>query len=71
MSTVIPGSDCTLSGSVHFGTVSEVGAQRRQTLNAAYAAHPERFGSRRPQPPKLLAVAWINHPSKEAPIQTA
>lgn len=39
--------------SVHFGTASEVRAQRQQTLNAAYAAHPERFGNRRPQPPKL------------------
>jgi putative transposase len=57
--------------SVHFGTVTEVRAQRQQTLNAAYAAHPERFGNRRPQPPKLPALAWINQPSQEALIQTA
>ena len=57
--------------SVHFGTATEVRAQRQQTLNAAYTAHPERFGNRRPQPPKLPAVAWINQPSQEALIQTA
>ena len=57
--------------SVHFGTASKVRAQRQQTLNAAYAAHPKRFGNRRPQPPKLPNVAWINQPSQEALIQTA
>ena len=57
--------------SVHFGTATEVRTQRQQTLNAAYTAHPERFGNRRPQPPKLPAVAWINQPSQEALIQTA
>jgi putative transposase len=57
--------------SVHFGTATEVRAQRQQTLNAAYAAHPERFGNRRPQPPKLPALAWINQPSQEALIRTA
>lgn len=57
--------------SVHFGTATEVRAQRQQTLNAAYTAHPERFGNRRPVPPKLPAVAWINQPSQEALIQTA
>lgn len=57
--------------SVHYGTATEVRAQRQQTLNAAYAAHPERFGNRPPQPPKLPAAAWINQPSQEALIQTA
>ena len=57
--------------SVHYGTAVEVRAQRQQTLNTAYAAHPERFGNRRPQPPKLPTTAWINQPSQEALIQTA
>ena len=56
---------------MHFGTASEVRAQRQQTLNAAYAAHPERFGNRRPEAPKLPKAAWINQPSPEALIQTA
>lgn len=57
--------------SVHYGTAVEVRAQRQQTLNTAYAAHSERFGNRRPQPPKLPTAAWINQPSQEALIQTA
>jgi putative transposase len=57
--------------SVHHGTATEIRAQRQTTLDAAYAAHPERFGHRRPAPPKLPAIAWINQPSQEALIQTA
>ncbi|WP_370584219.1 IS3 family transposase [Ornithinimicrobium cryptoxanthini] len=57
--------------SVHFGTASQVRVQRQQTLDAAYAAHPEQFGHRRPHPPKLPTSAWINQPSQEALIQTA
>ncbi|WP_425596881.1 transposase [Serinicoccus marinus] len=57
--------------SVHYGTVTEVRAQRQQTLDAAYAAHPERFGHARPTPPRLPTAAWINQPSQETLIQTA
>ena len=57
--------------SVHYGTVGQVRAQRQSTLDAAYAAHPERFGHRRPQAPKLPQAAWINQPSQESLIQTA
>ena len=57
--------------SVHFGTATEVRAQRQATLDAAYAAHPDRFGHRRPAPPKLPTAAWINQPSREALIQSA
>jgi putative transposase len=47
--------------SVHFGTAEQIQAQRQATLNLAYAEHPERF-TRRPRPPKLPEVAWINQP---------
>lgn len=48
--------------SVHFGTAEAVRAQRPTALAQAYAAHPERF-NRRPTPPNIRAVAWINeHP---------
>jgi putative transposase len=57
--------------SVHHGTAGQVRAQRQHTLDAAYTAHPERFGHRRPAPPKLPAEAWINQPSREALIQSA
>jgi len=53
--------------SVHHGTATEIRAQRQHTLDAAHAAHPERFGNRRPQAPKLPKAAWINQPSPEAP----
>ena len=57
--------------SVHHGTAGEIRAQRQTTLDAAHAAHPQRFGSRRPVAPKLPTAAWINQPSPEALIQTA
>jgi putative transposase len=56
--------------SVHFGTATEVRAQRQDTLDAAYAANPARFRHRRPAPPKLPTVAWINEPTEDA-AQTA
>ena len=56
--------------SVHHGTAQQIRAQRTLTLETAYQANPTRF-SRRPQPPQLPDVAWINQPSREALIQTA
>ncbi|MGH9262639.1 MAG: IS3 family transposase, partial [Acidimicrobiales bacterium] len=57
--------------SVHYGTAAEIRAQRAATLNAAYAANPARFRRRRPLPPKLPTVAWINEPTPEALIKSA
>ena len=54
--------------SLHYGTAVEVRAERARTLGAAYAVNPERVRHRRPTPPKLPAVAWINDPSREALI---
>jgi len=48
--------------SVHYGTAAEVRAQRAETLEVAYAANPARFRHRRPEPPKLPTIAWINEP---------
>jgi len=56
--------------SVHYGTAIEVRAQRQITLDAAYAANPARFRHRRPEPPELPTVAWINEPTEDA-AQTA
>jgi putative transposase len=56
--------------SVHYGTATEVRAQRQVTLDGAYAANPARFRHRRPQPPRLPTVAWINQPTEDA-AQTA
>ncbi len=54
--------------SVHFGTAHEIQRQRAQVLDAAYAAHPERF-RRKPVPPALPQKAWINEP-QPATIET-
>lgn len=57
--------------SVHYGTATEIRVQRAAVLDAAYTANPTRFGHRRPSPPELPTVAWINDPSREALIKNA
>jgi putative transposase len=57
--------------SVHYGTATEIRAQRAVTLDAAYAANPARFRHRQPRPPKLPTVAWINEPTPETLIKSA
>jgi putative transposase len=47
--------------SVHDGTARKIREHRQEVLDAAYAAHPERFRSR-PVAPKLPEQAWINKP---------
>ena len=47
---------------VHFGRAPAVIVQRRQVLDAAYLAHPERFVRRPPTPPPAPTAAWINRP---------
>ena len=57
------------AASVHYGTAEEIRARRAETLDAAYAANPRRFCGRRPTPPKLPTVAWINKPTIESDAQ--
>jgi putative transposase len=47
---------------VHHGLVQERLAQRAQVLDAAFAAHPERFVHGRPVPPAPPEIVWINPP---------
>jgi putative transposase len=47
---------------VHTHRSGEVRERRQQTLNLAYAAHPERFVRKPPQPPALPTEVWINPP---------
>jgi putative transposase len=51
--------------SVHYGTAAEIRVRRAATLDVAYAASPSRFRHRRPKPPALPAVAWINQPTQD------
>src|SRR5271156_5978596 len=47
---------------LHHGRAPAVRRARAATLSAAYAAHPERFVSRPPEPPEIPASSWINPP---------
>lgn len=48
---------------VHYGHAEKIQHERQQTLDAAHAAHPERF-HRRPLAPKLPERVTINDPTK-------
>jgi putative transposase len=50
---------------VHYGQAEAVYEQRQQVLEAAYAAHPERFVGGKPTPPELPDEVWINRPVSE------
>ena len=50
--------------SVHLGTAALVRVERARVLDAAYAAHPERFVNGPPAPPPLPGPAWINKPKE-------
>jgi putative transposase len=54
---------------VHYGRAEQIRAQRARVPDAAYAAHPERFVTKPPAPPKLPTLAWINQPKQE-PLDT-
>ena len=47
---------------VHHGRAEQVIAQRQRVLDAAWAAHPERFVRGRPKPRPLPEAVWINPP---------
>ncbi|MCM3886510.1 transposase [Frankia sp. R82] len=50
---------------VHHGQADSVHQARAQVLDAAYAAHPERFIRRAPTPPELPTPAWIKRPDEQ------
>jgi putative transposase len=56
---------------VHQGRAKAVTSARAHVLDGAYAAHPERFVRKPPQPPQLPQAVWINQPidPQEAPQQ--
>jgi putative transposase len=47
---------------VHYGQAGVILEQRRTVLAAAYAAHPERFVRKPPEPLTPPTAAWINPP---------
>jgi putative transposase len=54
---------------VHEGRAATMRDARQQVLLTAYAAHPERFVNKPPQPPILPHTVWINPPTKQSPAQ--
>jgi putative transposase len=53
---------------VHYGTAAALQDLRTQTLEAAFAANPQRFKGVQPMPPALPTAAWINPPPKAAKV---
>lgn len=51
------------SATVHSGQAAQHVAARQEVLDAAYAAHPERFVRGRPPPPPAPTAVWINPPA--------
>ena len=49
---------------VHYQRADAVVEERRRVLRAAYAARPERFVNKRPEPPAVPVAAWINPPKE-------
>lgn len=54
---------------VHEGRANTMRDARQQVLLTAYAAHPERFVRKPPQPPVLPHAVWINPPKEESASQ--
>ena len=55
---------------VHLGQVEAVRTRRQRALDAAYAAHPERFVKGAPQAGRPPSEVWINRPAESAPAVT-
>jgi putative transposase len=51
---------------VHYGQTNAMLERRRGVLDAAYAAHPERFVRKPPEPLAPPTAAWINPPPPSA-----
>jgi putative transposase len=49
---------------VHYRLAEAIRDKRAGLLDAAYAAHPERFVRKPPEPPNLPTTAWINQPDQ-------
>jgi putative transposase len=50
---------------VRHGLAEQTHAARREVLDAAYAARPERLVRHPPRPPALPTAAWINKPDRQ------
>lgn len=53
---------------VHYGEAERIVQERRQVLDRAFQAHPERFVHGRPTPPELPGAVWINKPAESGSV---
>jgi putative transposase len=65
------GLACLTPADVHFGRVDEVVRRRQTTLDAAFAAHPERFPRGRPVQARPPCEVWINPPAAKTPVDSS
>jgi putative transposase len=56
---------------VHYGRAPRILAARQQTLDTAFAGHPERFVRHPPQHQPVRQQAWINPPKAKPDLQAA
>ncbi|KQH79827.1 integrase [Mycobacterium gordonae] len=49
---------------IHYGLAEAIRDKRATILAGAYAAHPERFVRKPPEPPKIPDISWINQPDQ-------
>ncbi len=49
---------------IRYGLAETIRDKRATILAGAYAAHPERFVRKPPQPPKIPKTPWINRPDQ-------
>ena len=54
---------------VHYGQAPRIIAARQQTLDTAFALHPERFVSNPPLHQHVPLQAWINPPKAKPDLQ--
>ena len=54
---------------VHYGQADEIYAARKQTLETAFLANPNRFVKKVPSPPQKPTAVWINPPQTKPDIQ--
>ena len=54
---------------VHYGQADEVYDARKQTLEMAFHANPNRFVNKIPSPPQKPTTVWINPPQSKLEIQ--
>lgn len=59
-----PGLGLYTAADVHYGLAQTVRDKRAGVLANAYAAHPERFVHKPPEPPQIPETSWINRPDQ-------